>query len=83
MSKNDAVAAGQSQGFFESMPETTPKMLYEVNGAPHEVANDPANTDGDIGRFGLAWLTVFLEDDDRYRALLSDPAKPADFRSNL
>ena len=35
-------------------------MLFEVEGGPHEIGNDPANADGEIGRYGLSWLEVFL-----------------------
>lgn len=80
----DGLAGGQSQGFFESMPETTPKMLFEVAGGPHDIANDPRSADGEIGRYGLSWLKVFLEGDERYRQfLLETPSRQSDFRSNL
>jgi dienelactone hydrolase len=81
---SDALAGGQSQGFFESIPETTPKMLFEVQGGSHSVANDPSSTDGEIGRYGLSWLKVFLEGDERYRQfLLETPSRQSDFRDNL
>jgi dienelactone hydrolase len=80
----DGLAGGQSQGFFESMPEATPKMLFEVAGGPHDIANDPRSADGEIGRYGLSWLKVFLEGDERYRQfLLEAPSRQSDFRSNL
>lgn len=60
-------------------------MLIETPGGDHFVANDPMNQSGMIGRYGLAWLKVFLEGDDRYRAfLLEMPANATtDFRSNV
>ena len=80
----DALAGGQSQGFFESIPESTPKLLFEVSGGAHSVANDPRSADGAIGRFGLSWLKVFLEGDARYRPLLlEEPSQASDFRGNL
>jgi dienelactone hydrolase len=80
----DALAGGQSQGFFESIPEQTPKMLFEVAGGPHDIANDPASAGGEIGRYGLSWLKVFLEGDERYRQfLLETPSRESDFRDNL
>jgi triacylglycerol lipase len=81
---SDALAGGQSQGFFESIPESTPKMLFEVQGGSHSVANDPSSTDGEIGRYGLSCLEVFLEGDERYRQfLLETSSRESDFRSNL
>ena len=72
----DALAAGMSDGFYRSTPETTPKMLFEVSGSSHNVANDPANHTGIIGLYGLAWWKVFLEGDERYKKFLLAP-KPS------
>jgi dienelactone hydrolase len=81
---SDTVAGGQSQGFFTSIPESTPKMLFEVQGGSHSVANNPSGGNGEVGRYGLSWLKVFLEGDQRYRPfLLQDPSQGSDFRQNL
>lgn len=80
----DTLAGGQSQGFFDSIPEATPKMLFEVAGGPHSIANNPNAADGEIGRYGLSWLKVFLEGDERYRQfLLVTPESQSEFRDNL
>ena len=80
----DILAGGQSQGFFDSIPESTPKMLFEVAGGPHDIANDPSSANGEIGRYGLSWMKVFLEGDERYRQfLLETPSSESDFRDNL
>jgi dienelactone hydrolase len=81
---SDAVAGGQSQGFFTSIPDSTPKMLFEVRGGSHSVANSPNGGNGEVGRYGLSWLKVFLEGDERYRPfLLQEPTQDSDFRQNL
>jgi dienelactone hydrolase len=84
-SLGDPLAGGQSQGFYRSIPEETPKMLIEIGAGDHFVANNPASTSGTVGRYGLAWLKVFLEGDERYRKfLLEKPAVPTtDFQSNV
>jgi len=84
-SQGDPLAGGQSQGFYTSIPNSTPKMLIETPGGNHFVANDPANENGMIGRYGLTWLKVFLEGDERYRKFLLDqPAvMTTDFMSNV
>jgi dienelactone hydrolase len=80
----DPLAGGQSQGFFDSIPEETPKMLFEVSGGAHDIANDPRAADGEVGRYGLSWLKVFLEGDERFRQfLLETPSRQSDFRTNL
>lgn len=67
----DFLAAGMSDGYFRDVPDSVPKMLFEVQGSSHNVANSPSNHDGVIGRYGLSWLKVFLEGDERYRQFLT------------
>jgi dienelactone hydrolase len=84
-SLGDPLAGGQSQGFYRSIPESTPKMLIEMGAADHFLANNPNSTGGTVGRYGLAWLKVFLEGDERYRKFLQqEPMVPTtDFQSNI
>jgi dienelactone hydrolase len=80
----DPRAGGQSQGVFESLPETTPKMLFEVQDGEHEIGNDPQNANGEIGLYGLSWLEVYLVGDERYRRFLEQaPTQASDFRARL
>lgn len=67
----DALAASMSDSYYAAVPDTVPKMLFEVQGSSHNVANDPANHNGIIGRYGLSWMKVFLENDTRYRQFLT------------
>jgi dienelactone hydrolase len=69
----DILAAGMSDGYYGDTPDTVSKMLFEVNGAGHDVANDPANSQGIIGLYGLSWFKVFLEGDGRYKQFLTAP----------
>jgi hypothetical protein len=79
---------------YMSIPATTPKILYEVQNGNHSVSTSPTNatTDGapdststpTIARFGLSWLKVFLECDDRFRQfLLVKPSDAAEFDTTL
>jgi dienelactone hydrolase len=81
----DPLAAGMSQGFYDQTSDDVPKMIFEVSGAGHDVANSPMNSQGIIGMYGLSWFKVFLEGDDRYKQFLLAP-KPsitATFATNL
>jgi dienelactone hydrolase len=83
-SAGDPLAGGQSQGFYRSIPESTPKMLFEWGAADHLMANAPSGALGQVGRFGLSWLKVFLEGDERYRQFLTTECNGCtDFQSNL
>jgi dienelactone hydrolase len=79
---------------YTSIPSTTPKMLYVVTGGTHYVSTSPTNstTDmapdststGNVARFGLSWLKVFMECDDRFRPfLLVKPSDANDFETTL
>jgi len=80
----DPRAGGQSQGVFESLPGSTPRMLFEIEDGDHEVGNDPQNANGEVGLYGLSWLEVFLVGDERYRSFLEEtPGQASDFRASL
>jgi dienelactone hydrolase len=85
--KGDLLAGGQSQGFFTTLPESLPKLLYESSNntaffGGHDTFNSPHTLEGLVGRFGLSWLKVFLEGDERYRPFLKEkPADATDYRT--
>ena len=55
---------------FEGLDDATPKLLYEVRGAGHNLPMNPKYADGDVGRFTLAWLKVFVDGDASWLPLL-------------
>jgi dienelactone hydrolase len=75
---------GMSQPVYEAIPETTPKMLYEVDGASH-FDIQPTVGGGLFGLYGLSWHKVYLEGDMRYYKFLTGPkpANASDFRTNV
>jgi dienelactone hydrolase len=80
----DTLAGGQSQGFYTSIPESTPKMLFEVQGADHFFANAPTGANGQCGKYGTVWVKVFLAGDECYRKyLLQQPSGTSDYRTNV
>ena len=60
---------------FDSTPKTTPRLLYEIRGGGHFLPSSPENHQSEVGAITLAWVKVFVEGDDRYRAVLE--RKPA------
>jgi hypothetical protein len=60
--------------FILSMsPASTAKMLFEVQGSSHNVANSPKNHGNVIGAYGLSWMKTHLEGDTRYKKFLLRP----------
>lgn len=72
----DPLAAGMSDSFYAGTSNDVPKMLFEVSGGSHNVANSPRNSSGIIGLYGLSWWKVFMEGDQRYKQFLTAP-KPS------
>jgi hypothetical protein len=81
----DPLAAGMSETYYSQTADSVDKMLFEVNGAGHDVANNPANSMGLVGLYGLSWWKVYLEGDERYRQflLLPKPSITAKFMTNV
>jgi dienelactone hydrolase len=82
------------QNQYDSIPTSTPKLLYEITSGSHYVSTSPTNSSTDmapdsqstsnVARFGLSWLKVFMECDDRFRPfLLAMPSDAADFETTL
>jgi len=59
---------------YNLTPSTTDKLLFEVANGNHSIANDPANLQGEIGRYGLAWLRYYLLDDPCHCPLVLTPS---------
>lgn len=73
-----------SQPAYEAIPDSTTKMIYEVQDADHFFFNTPSALQGVVGKYALAWQKVFLEGDTRYQPLLLVKGPMAsDFRTNL
>jgi dienelactone hydrolase len=67
----DPLAAGMSQPVYDLIPASTPKMLIEFEGGDHYIANDPSGASWQVGKYGLSWVKVFMERDERYRKFLT------------
>ena len=56
---------------FLSIPESTTKVFLEVDGGDHYIADTTRGTDlATIGRYGIAWLKLYLDGDERYRGFI-------------
>ncbi len=67
---------------FDYTPATTDKLLYEVSQGNHRVANGPGGGNGEVGLVAIAWLKVYLEEDDSYKPILYDIPQSASFYSH-
>jgi dienelactone hydrolase len=80
----DILAGGMPNEFYHAMPARTPKVLFDLSGGDHWYATTPTGHWGAVGRFGLSFLKVFLDGDERYRKFLKvEPADMNEFANNL
>ena len=80
---DDELAAGMSQPVYAAIPDSTPKMLVEWLSGGHWTNNNPNNQNKNVGRYGLPWIKVFLEKDERYRQFFKAmPMGASDFKTN-
>ena len=56
---------------YQSIPESTIKVFLEIDGGSHFIADTSRGEDlGTIGRYGIAWLKLYLDGDERYRGFI-------------
>jgi dienelactone hydrolase len=69
---------------YNYTPNTTKKLIYEVFGGGHTIANTPSGGFGGVGRMGLSWLKKYLVSDSCYCPLLLDtPTTASDYKTNI
>ena len=53
---------------FLSIPDSTTKVYMEIEGGTHYIADSERGPDlATVGRYGIAWLKLYLDGDERYR----------------
>lgn len=67
---------------YLSIPAGTPKAFVELEDGDHFVANNSASSlHGLMGRYGIAWLKLHMDGDERYRRFFTDSARQPDAAS--
>jgi pimeloyl-ACP methyl ester carboxylesterase len=72
--ENDAVAPPSQHAdiHYNTTPNTTDKVLFEVANGNHSVANTPNGGGGSVGKIALSWIKLYVEENDCYCPLLTD-----------
>ncbi len=75
-SADGTAPCSMAQGAYSQIPSATPKMMISIDGVGHLSWFGPTDAGmGTSGKYALAFQKVFLEGDERWRALLlSDPS---------
>ncbi len=82
--ENDGTApvSQHASPFYNRIPSSTPKAFLEINGGGHSCANS-GNSDEDLlGKYGVAWMKRFMDDDTRYSKFLCGPEHDDDLQGN-
>ena len=73
--ENDGIApvGSHASPFYNTIPGSTDKAFMEINGGDHYCANS-GNANADIiGKYGVAWMKRYMDDDLRYDQFLCGP----------
>jgi dienelactone hydrolase len=83
--ENDSVASVSSHASpsYESIPTTVSKAYAEVNGGSHSCAGSGASSavKAKLGKYGVAWMKRFMDNDTRYSPFLCGAPHQADLGS--
>lgn len=72
--QNDTTAppAQHANIHYNVTPNTTDKLLFEIENGNHSVANTPNGGNGAVGKIALSWLKAYVDDNDCYCPLLTE-----------
>jgi triacylglycerol lipase len=74
-----AEVADHAWPHYQSIPESTTKVFMEIDGGSHFIADTSRGEDlATIGRYGIAWLKLYLDGDERYRGFIYGREAEAD-----
>jgi dienelactone hydrolase len=62
-----------AEPLYASIPTTTDKAYLELRDAPHSVVTEPDTT---IASYSIAWLKLYVDDDERYAQFLCPEPNP-------
>ncbi|WP_321350036.1 dienelactone hydrolase family protein [Halopseudomonas oceani] len=66
--------------FYNSLPSNIDKAFVEINGGSHFCANGGSIYNDVLGRLGVSWMKLHLDEDNRYKQFLCGPNHTSDFQ---
>ncbi|HAG97255.1 MAG: alpha/beta hydrolase [Pseudomonadales bacterium] len=73
-----APVAQHASPFYREIPGSTAKAFLEINGGDHFCANSGYPDEDILGKYGIAWMKRFIDEDRRYDQFLCGPNHEAD-----
>lgn len=77
----DAIAPvyQHARPFYNSIPSTVPKAFLEINNGDHLCVMNGDQFEDVLGKYGVAWMKRFLDEDHRYDQFLCGPNHEGDW----
>ena len=77
----DAVAATaiHASPFYNDIPRSTAKAYLEITAGTHFCANSGYPNEDILGKYGIAWMKRFMDEDRRFDKFLCGPRHESDF----
>ena len=66
--------------FYNSLPSSIDKAFVEINGGSHYCGNGGSIYNDVLSRFGVSWMKLHLDEDNRYKQFLCGPNHTSDFQ---
>ena len=68
---------------YDNTPNSTNKLLFEVENGNHYVANTPQGGNSSVGKIALSWFNLYVDQNDCYCSLLTDYLQDNPLASNI
>ena len=62
------------------MPAATDKAFFEMNNGRHTCANGGNAYDELLGKYGVSWMKLHLDEDQRYEQFLCGPNHESEYQ---
>jgi len=74
--ENDSVASvsNHAQPFYNDIPASTPKAFMEIAEGAHSCVTSGNSDEDTMGKYGIAWMKRFIDEDTRYDQFLCGPS---------
>ena len=68
---------------YDNTPNSTNKLLFEIENGNHSVANTPQGGNSSVGKVALSWFKLYVDQNDCYCSLLTDYVEDNPLASNI
>lgn len=80
--ENDTVAPVNSHAspFYNNIPGSTDKAYFEINNGNHYCANGGNSNNAVLSKYGVSWMKLHIDQDERYEQFLCGPNHESQYR---